>query len=75
MEGLLSFFFRDRNLSKSHNAPGFSVLGLVQYFIVSTRSYFCLGCQPVFRSDEVQFSLDYKGLQPGMAAQPIGPNK
>jgi hypothetical protein len=21
------------------------------------------------------FSLDYKGLQPGMAAQPIGPNK
>ena len=22
-----------------------------------------------------KFSLDYKGLQPGMAAQPIGPNK
>jgi hypothetical protein len=23
----------------------------------------------------VLFSLHYKGLQPGMAAQPIGPNK
>ena len=26
-------------------------------------------------SANTKFSLDYKGLQPGMAAQPIGPNK
>ena len=25
--------------------------------------------------NKIKFSLDYKGLQPGMAAQPIGPNE
>jgi hypothetical protein len=30
-----------------------------------------MGREPV----PVYFNLDYKGLQPGMAVQPIGPNK
>ena len=34
----------------------------------------CLSCQ-YFWSSLVKISLDYKGLQPGMVAKPIGPNK
>jgi hypothetical protein len=29
----------------------------------------------ILLQSDPKFSLDYKGLQPGMAAQPIGPNK
>jgi hypothetical protein len=52
---------------------GLIIIWLFKFIAQCVAEMLCTWCSGILLQGLV--SLDYKGLQPGMAAQPIGPNK